>query len=111
MDLGLTQQTLAKRLGCWYQSVASWERDESVPLTGRWPAIEGILGPGLVPQSDGLPGRLRAARLRLGWTQEQLARGAGVHVRTLSNTERGVYRPSKVTLERLRAVLGDEDLG
>jgi hypothetical protein len=30
MDLGLTRQTLALRLGCWYQSVASWEREESL---------------------------------------------------------------------------------
>ena len=60
MDRGLTQRTVAERLGCWYQSVASWERDEAAPLAARWPAVEAVLGPGLVPQQDGLPGRARA---------------------------------------------------
>jgi transcriptional regulator with XRE-family HTH domain len=106
MDLGLTQQTLARKLGCWYQSVARWERDLSEPLAARWPAIEGVLGVGLVPERDGLPGRVRAARLRLGLTQEELARRAGVHVRTVRNNERGCYGPSRPTLLRLEAVLG-----
>ena len=64
--IGLTQQTLAAHLGCWYQTVASWERDECEPLSTRWPSIEAVLGPGLVPERDGLPGRVRTARLRQG---------------------------------------------
>lgn len=67
---------LAERLGCWYQSVASWERGESEPLAARWRAIEAALGPGLVPERDGLPERIQAARLRLGQTQEELTRRA-----------------------------------
>jgi len=109
MDLGLTQRTLADRLGCWYQSVASWERDESVPLAGRWPAIEAVLGSGLVPERGGLPGGIRTARLRLGLTQEELARRAGVDVRTVRNTETGRYGPSRVTLKRLRVILGEPE--
>src|SRR6185295_4709226 len=85
MDRGLTQQTLAYRLGCWYQSVARWEQGLSEPLAARWPAIEAVLGPGLVPEQDGLPGRIRVARLRLGLTQEELARQAGVDIRTVRN--------------------------
>lgn len=107
LDLGLTQQTLGERLGCWSQSVASWERDESVPLAGRWPAIEGVLGAGLVPERDGLPGQIRIARLRLGLTQEELARRAGVNVRTVRNAEAGKHAPSGLSTQRLRAVLGD----
>lgn len=107
MDLGLTQQTLAKKLGCWYQSVARWERGLSEPLAARWPAIEAALGVGLVPEQDGLPGRVRTARLRLGLTQEELARQAGVHVRTVRNTEKGVYRPSRRSLQRLSRALDE----
>ena len=66
----MTQQTLAQRLECWYQSVASWERDKSVPLAARWPMIESVLGPGLVPERVGLPGRARTARLRMGLKQD-----------------------------------------
>ncbi len=107
MDLGLTQQILALRLRCWYQSVASWERDESVPLAARWPAIEAVLGTGLVPEQDGLPGRARTARLRLGLTQERLAKAVGVDVRTIRNTERGSHAPSRSTLRKLSAAIGD----
>ncbi len=103
----MTQRTVAERLGCWYQSVASWERDEAAPLAARWPAIEAVLGPGLVPEQDGLPGRARAARLQLGLTQERLAEAARLDVRTIRNTEGGSHAPSRATLCRLSAVLGD----
>ena len=107
MDIGLTQRALAKRLGCWYQSVASWERDESIPLAARWSAIETVLGPGLVPERDGLPGRIRTARLRLGLTQEELARRSGLVERTVRNAEGGKHKPSGITLKRFRKILCD----
>jgi transcriptional regulator with XRE-family HTH domain len=107
MDRGLTQRTLAERLGCWYQSVARWEQDLSEPLAARWSSIEGVLGVGPVPKRDGLPGWTRAARLRLGLTQEALAKRAGVDVRTVRNVERdvGVHRPR--TLARIAGALED----
>jgi transcriptional regulator with XRE-family HTH domain len=106
MDLGLTQRTLAERLRCWSETVAEWERGESEPLARRWPAIEAALGPGLVPERDGLPGRLRAARLRLGLTQEQVAARTGLDSRTVRNVEAGRHRPSRRTLGRLIGLLG-----
>jgi transcriptional regulator with XRE-family HTH domain len=106
MNQGLTQRTLAERLDCRPETVAAWERDESEPLARRWPAIEAALGVGLVPERDGLPGRVRAARLRLGLTQEQLAGRAGLDPRTLRNVETGRYRPSRRTAERLGEALG-----
>ena len=106
MDRGLTQRTLAERLGCCPETVAGWERDESEPLARRWPEIEAVLGTGLVPERDGLPGRVRAARLRLGLTQEQVAARAGLDPRTIRNIETWRYRPSRRTAERLATVLG-----
>jgi transcriptional regulator with XRE-family HTH domain len=106
MDLGLTQRTLAERLGCWAETVAAWERDERKPLTRRWPAIEGALGPGLVPERDGLPGRVRVARLRLGLTQEQVAARTGLDPRTVRNVETGRHRPSRRTSRQLNGILG-----
>lgn len=106
MDLGLTQRTLAARLGCWSETVAAWERGESDPLARRWPAIERVLGPGLVPERDDLPGRVRAARLRLGLTQEQVASRTGLDPRTVRNAETGRHRPTRRTLERLVGLLG-----
>jgi transcriptional regulator with XRE-family HTH domain len=106
MDHGLTQRTLAERLGCSYQSVARWERDLSEALAVRSPAIEKVLGPGLVPEQGGVPGRVRAARLWLGLTQEEPARQAGVDPRTARHVETGRHRPSRCTWERLRETLG-----
>jgi transcriptional regulator with XRE-family HTH domain len=107
LDRMLTQRTLAERLGCWPETVAAWERDESEPLARRWPVIEAVLGTGLVPERDGLPGRARAARLRLGLTQDRLAKLAGVDLRTVRNVERGVGVPRPRTLARIAGALED----
>jgi transcriptional regulator with XRE-family HTH domain len=104
MDLGLTQRTLAKRLCCLQETVLQWEQDTCVPLARRWPRIEAVLGAGLVPDPQGLAGRIRAARLQLGLTQAELAAKAGVDVRTIRSAERGLRVPSRATLARLRAV-------
>ena len=84
--------------------MAAWERNESEPLSRRWPAIEVVLG----PDRQDLPSRIRAARLRLGMTQEELARRARLDVRTIRNVERGIYRPCRTTKEKLDAVLGSD---
>jgi transcriptional regulator with XRE-family HTH domain len=106
MNQGLTQRTLAERLDCRPETVAAWERDESEPLARRWPAIEAALGVGLVPERDGLPGRVRAARLRLGLTQEQVAARTGLDPQTVRNVETGRHRPSRRTSQWLAGILG-----
>jgi len=45
--------------------------------------------------------RLRAARLGLGWTQEQLAEKANLHHSYIGQVERGEKVPSLRTLKRL----------
>ena len=105
MDRGLTQRTLAERLRCCLETVAAWEQDESEPLARQWPGIAEVLGPGLVPQADGFPGRVRALRLGLGLTQEQVAARSGVDLRTIRNVETGRHRPRRRTLARLAVVL------
>ncbi len=87
MDLGLTQRTQAEGLGCWQRTVVAWEWYESIPLAARWPAIEAVLGPGLAPERDGLPGRALTTSLRLGLTLGSLAEAAGLDIRTIRNTE------------------------
>ena len=106
MDLGLTQHTLALKLGVGYPAVAAWESGASEPLAARWPAIEAVLGSGLVPERKGFPGRVRAARLRLGLTQEQVAARTGLDLRTVRNVETGRYRPSRRTSQLLAGILG-----
>lgn len=46
-------------------------------------------------------GNLRAARKRLGLTQEEVARRSGVHVTEVSRIEAGKRDPKVSTLERL----------
>ena len=108
MDLGLTQRTLAKNLGCMQETVLQWEQDTCIPLARRWPRIEAVLGTGLVPDQPGFPGRIRAARHRLGLTQAELAARVRMDERTIRNAESGLRRPTAATSAKLRLVLGIE---
>lgn len=108
MDLGLTQGQLAKRLGCLTDSVGAWERGLSEPHVARWPAIVAVLGIRPSPIGERLPERVRAARQALGLTQEELARRAGVDVRTVRNIERAAYRPRCRSRVRVLRALGLE---
>jgi DNA-binding XRE family transcriptional regulator len=101
MELGLTQRTLAERLGCCYQSVARWEQDRSEPGPRRWPDLEAVLGPGLMSAREELVGGIKAARLRLGLTQAELARLAGVDERTVRSCERGLRETRRETVRRV----------
>ena len=76
----------------------------------RWWVIETVLGSGLVPEQEGLPARVRTARLRLGLTQQELAQRAGVDEQTVRNAETGKLLPSGISTQRLRAILGDHSL-
>jgi|SRR6185437_1829627 transcriptional regulator with XRE-family HTH domain len=48
------------------------------------------------------PGLCRAARGLLGWSQEQLARRAGVGIVTVYQLEAGVSQPRRATLDVIR---------
>jgi len=53
------------------------------------------------------PRHLKKARAKARMTQEQLANGAAVHVRTVRNLESGrIMRPRRATLEALASILG-----
>jgi len=74
------------------------------PLARQWPAIQNALGVDLVPLEEPRDA-LRTARLRLGLTQEALAVLAGIDVRTVRNSEKGVSGPRQDTRARLQRVL------
>jgi transcriptional regulator with XRE-family HTH domain len=105
LNRGLSQRIVAVRLGCELEAIALWERDACVPLAGRWPAIEALLGTGLVPETACPASRLKAARLRAGLTQAALAGLAGLDLRTVRNAERGHHCPSRITALKLGRVL------
>lgn len=114
---GLTQVQLAACLGVNRSTIHQWERGHSTlgslqPATRK--ALLGWLSPSR-PTLDavdfssrtGLSGKLRAARLRMGLTQKQLAGLAGVHERTIRNCEQGRSRLHDRTIARLQAVIED----
>jgi len=50
--------------------------------------------------------RIREERVRRGWTQEQLAERAEMHLSFVGQIERGVKKPSLKTLKRIADVYG-----
>lgn len=50
--------------------------------------------------------RIRGERARHGWTQEELAEKANVHLSFISQIERGIKTTSLITLKRIADVLG-----
>ena len=55
---------------------------------------------------EGLSNRLKEERVRLGWTQAELADRAGVSRKTINTVENGVFVPSTILALRLARVLG-----
>jgi predicted transcriptional regulator len=51
--------------------------------------------------------QLRAARVLLGWSQQDVAERAGIALNTLNNIERGVVDPRKSTWDRVVQVFTD----
>ncbi len=53
---------------------------------------------------------LRAARIRAGWDEWQLARILEVHVSHIRGIEDGTQWPSRLVLSKIRKVLGKVEL-
>ena len=56
----------------------------------------------------GTPGRIRAAREALSWTQAELAAAAGVSVRGVQAWEAGTKEPNVASLAKLAKALGKQ---
>jgi DNA-binding transcriptional regulator YiaG len=54
------------------------------------------------------PRDIKAIRLKLGFTQEDLARTLGVALSTVSKWEQGLFFPSRLARERLEKLLRKE---
>lgn len=105
MDLGLTQEALAERLGRTARAVAGWESGLTEPLASSWGVIAEVLGADLLPDGADIGARVRSARWCLGLTQVELAARVGLDPRTIRNIEQGRHRPSQASLLRLWSVL------
>jgi len=105
MDLALTQEQLAERLRCTGESIRKWERGQEWPLSRRWSRIGEVLGAEMAPLAENAAVQLRAARLRTGLTQVELAKLAGMNVRSVRNSENPRYRPRPTTIGKLLVIL------
>jgi len=108
LDLGLQQRILAERLGVREETLATWERGHARPLPRHYGAIVRFLGYDPLLTSDTLAGRLRAVRLRLGFTHAELADRMHVDEGTIRDAERARRRLSRRTRALLEALVGAE---
>lgn len=56
--------------------------------------------------AEGLTNCLRDERMRLGWTQAELAERVGVSRKTINTVENGVFIPSTLLALKLAAAIG-----
>jgi transcriptional regulator with XRE-family HTH domain len=54
--------------------------------------------------------QMKAARALLDWTQNDLARAAGLHLNVINNIERGTSNPRRGTIEKLQETLEHEGI-
>ena len=106
MDLGLTQKRAAQQIGVvtlWY-----WEKNYRSPRVCLVPLVIRFLGycPYLPGQS--FPEWLRACRMTLGLSQEQLAKDLGVDGSTVNGWEACQHKPTKKSLSRVKKVLSEQ---
>jgi len=104
LDLGMTQEQVARRLKVSAKSVGNWETDSSWPLMRQVLALRAILGDLPTPGEE-LASRLKSTRARLRLTANDLANLVGLDVRTVRACEIGRHCPTKRCRERLRDVL------
>ena len=79
-----------------YCRLTGEEPEPSLPAPdaqGFYPAVESML---VLMAQD-----IIRTRRRLGWSQRELARRAGIRPETLNRIERGKYSPSAATMEKL----------
>lgn len=75
LELHLPQQAVANKLHVHVESVKNWERDVGAPAIHQIPRIIKFLGYDPESEPETLPKRIAYARCRLGFTQEDLAKG------------------------------------
>jgi DNA-binding transcriptional regulator YiaG len=99
--LGLTQETLAQKLGIDESTIAGWERGENKPTNPYRKLIEDLVNSGRWPDARAggsseagfSPRRLIIARHSLGLSQTALAKKLGISWHTLWRWERGDRKP------------------
>ena len=110
MDLGLSQEDLARRLRVTEETITNWELGHSRPPVHLVAKSIRFLGydPEPVAEPNGsLAQDVAAYRRREGLTQVRLAKRLRVDEGTVRSWERGSHRPSRHLLARFRRLTGN----
>jgi len=86
-------------------TITNWEVNATVPEVRYIPAIIRFLGYDPLPPADSIPGRLAAARRRLGLSKRKMAEKLGVDPATLMGWEIGRHQPTGRSLDLIARVL------
>jgi transcriptional regulator with XRE-family HTH domain len=95
LELGLFQSAVAKIIGITTSTVTNWEKYHSEPMLWVIPKVIEFLG--YIPDLQSIQSlgqRIKAYRLLLGITQEELSRKLKVDPTTLGRWERNESQPS-----------------
>lgn len=104
LDQRLTARQAGQSIGVKEDVIYGWERGKSIPLAGIVPRIIDFLGyEPVYAEHKPVGGWIRASRLRLRLTQQQLAEQFGVCKFTIQYWEHDRSRPSRKLLEDLQA--------
>ena len=92
MDLGLTRQQAARRLGVWDEALRKWEAGRTRPGPKHLRAIKAFLGADPIKPTDSLGQRLRDWRATHRVSMTKAAGLCGLHEVTIARVERGLGR-------------------
>ncbi|MCI0706696.1 MAG: helix-turn-helix domain-containing protein [Ignavibacteriae bacterium] len=106
LELHLTQEEAARKIGITYISLGCWERNDKQPLTIHIPGIIAFLGyiPSFVP-SDTIGQRIRLYRMLNGLNKERLARFVHVDTSRVRKWEAETELPQGEQLKKIKELL------
>lgn len=102
MELGLTQQAVARRFGCDTTTVHNWEINKTLPMLYLLPKVIEFLGyfPTLL-SSQTLGQKIVTYRMLQGLSQKELASLLGIDPSTLGRIEHDKNQVNKRILKQL----------
>lgn len=110
LELRLTQNQAAHRLGVNPWTVLNWEKGHTEPPVGSVGTIRRFLGYDPFPAPRTLPERLLAKRRDMGWSVREAARRVGIDPGTWSDWERGgaiLFRHHRNLVARLLEIVAE----
>jgi len=105
LDRGLHLDDVADQIGVTGAMVSLWETNRAVPTVSKTPRIIQFLGFTPYRQHKGFGEWLKLVRTSRGYSQRKLASLFGGDQRSVREWERGIRKPTKRSILKLRAIL------